>query len=51
MFTNFWIPNQKPQLVNLLSLTYPQDKNKFERMTKKRLYAILFSIRRKQCYV
>jgi len=46
---DFWLPQYKWQLINILSLTYPQDKNKFKRMTKKRLYAILFSIRRKQC--
>jgi len=43
---DFWLHNKKWQLVDLLTLTYPQDKNKFMRMTKKRLQAILINIRK-----
>jgi len=43
--TNFWTPNHKYQLVDLPSKLYPNDKNKFMRMNKKRLYAVLYSVR------
>jgi len=42
---DFWTPNHKYQLVDLLSKIYPNDKNKFMRMNKKRLYAVLYSVR------
>jgi len=46
MFNSFWIPQFKWQLVELLSKIYPDDKSKFKRYKKKKLYAILFSIRK-----
>lgn len=43
---NFYIPKTKYQLIDLLCLTWPSDRNRLARMTKKQLYAILFRIRK-----
>ena len=41
----FYIPSSRWELVQLLALKYPHDKRKFERMEKKRLYAVFYRIR------
>lgn len=45
---DFWIPSFKHHLVDVLCLKYPRDRKRFEKMSKKRLYAILFSVRRRK---
>jgi hypothetical protein len=46
---DFWLPNHKYELVDLLAERYPKDRSKFKIMTKKRLYAILYSVRKECC--
>lgn len=43
----FWIPKYKYQLVDILSSRYPKDREKFRKMKKKQLLAILLDIRRR----
>lgn len=43
---DYWVPQYKWQLVDLLCLKYPNDRAKFQKAGKKQLYAILFKIRR-----
>lgn len=44
---NYWIPQHKWQLVQWLVGKYPNEKAKFNRMSKKQLYAIYYDMRRK----
>ena len=41
---SYYIPKYKYELVELLSRVYKDDRKKFKRMSKKRLYAIWFSV-------
>jgi len=41
----YYVPRRKYELVSLLSRRYPEDGRKFERMSKRQLYAIYFRIR------
>jgi hypothetical protein len=43
---DFWKPRFKRQLVEVLSERYPNDKNRFKKMSKKRLYAIYYNYRK-----
>ena len=40
-----YTPRDKWELVQLLATKYPADRKKFERMEKKRLYAVFYRIR------
>jgi len=42
---DFYIPKRKWELVEFLGRRYPEDRKRFERMRKRRLYAIYFRIR------
>ena len=44
-YIDFWVPRYKWELVEWLSKRYPEDRKRFERMEKRRLYAIYFRIR------
>jgi len=44
----YYIPKFKWELVEFLSRIYPEDKWKFNKMRKKRLYAIYYNIREKE---
>lgn len=44
---DFWVPRKKYALVNELSKIHPEKRPQFEKMTKEQLYAIWYSICRK----
>jgi hypothetical protein len=45
---HFWKPQYKWQLVDWLSIKYPNNKKEFKIYNKNRLYAIYYSIRNKE---
>jgi len=48
MSLDYYVPSQRVELLKWLEKRYPEDKTKLRKMTKKRLYAIYFSVRDKK---
>jgi hypothetical protein len=46
--TSWWIPKTKNELVTWLCFYWPHDKDRFQRMVKKQLYAIYYKKLRKE---
>lgn len=45
IYSKIWIPEHKFELVKWLRERYPSDREKFNKMSKKKLYKIYFSAR------
>ena len=43
--TPYWNPKFKDELVDWLTVRYPEDRGKFQRMKKKKLYKIYHELR------
>ena len=48
LVNDFWRPKYKWQLVDWLSMKYIKDNRKFKTYNRNRLYAIYYSIRKKE---
>jgi hypothetical protein len=46
--SDFYVPKFRWELISLLKLNYPEDKDKFSKMKKKQLYAIYCEMRKEQ---